>query len=198
MLACHTCCTRALIVVQLSSPAFTSLSFPLLSKTFPLYPPSKQQHQHRSIGNHLTATAFATLNHRPYVNFIPTTSHTMDSMPHMHRLLHLPNVDVLKVSDPETKAQHLEYIAPTHEIRHSEHLPSGISETDDEKKSQWFIGSIDCGTTSSRFLIFNGDGNPVASHQIEFENIYPESGYVFRVTIPRDLSADLISQMARA
>ncbi|KAI0377047.1 glycerol kinase [Hypomontagnella monticulosa] len=42
---------------------------------------------------------------------------------------------------------------------------------------EWFIGSIDQGTTSSRFLIFNRDMDPVASHQIEFENLYPESGW---------------------
>ena len=58
------------------------------------------------------------------------------------------------------------------------HLPRGILETDDEKKQHWFVGSIDQGTTSSRFLIFNGEGDPVASHQIEFENLYPKSGYV--------------------
>ncbi|KAK6957025.1 hypothetical protein Daesc_002310 [Daldinia eschscholtzii] len=43
--------------------------------------------------------------------------------------------------------------------------------------SEWFIGSIDQGTTSSRFLIFNRHMDPVASHQIEFENLYPESGW---------------------
>lgn len=46
---------------------------------------------------------------------------------------------------------------------------------------EWFIGSIDQGTTSSRFLIFNREMDPVASHQIEFENYYPESGYVIDV-----------------
>lgn len=39
-----------------------------------------------------------------------------------------------------------------------------------------FIGAIDQGTTSSRFLIFDKDGQPVASHQIEFKQIYPHSG----------------------
>jgi glycerol kinase len=39
-----------------------------------------------------------------------------------------------------------------------------------------FIGSIDQGTTSSRFLIFNKSGEPVASHQIEFKQIYPHPG----------------------
>ncbi|KAL3707658.1 Glycerol kinase [Talaromyces marneffei ATCC 18224] len=40
-----------------------------------------------------------------------------------------------------------------------------------------FIGSIDQGTTSTRFLIFNREGEPVASHQVEFEQIYPKSGW---------------------
>jgi glycerol kinase len=39
-----------------------------------------------------------------------------------------------------------------------------------------FVGSIDQGTTSSRFLIFNKAGEPVASHQIEFKQIYPKPG----------------------
>ena len=45
-------------------------------------------------------------------------------------------------------------------------------------KSKVFLGAIDQGTTSSRFLIFDVDGNPVATHQIEFQQIYPQSGYV--------------------
>jgi hypothetical protein len=39
-----------------------------------------------------------------------------------------------------------------------------------------FIGSIDQGTTSSRFLIFNREGEPIASHQIEFKQYYPQPG----------------------
>ena len=42
---------------------------------------------------------------------------------------------------------------------------------------QSFVGSIDQGTTSSRFLIFNKDGEPVVSHQLEFKQIYPQPGY---------------------
>lgn len=45
-----------------------------------------------------------------------------------------------------------------------------------EQDEQWFVGSIDQGTTSSRFLIFNTDGEPVANHQLEFDNLYPQSG----------------------
>lgn len=58
-----------------------------------------------------------------------------------------------------------------------EGLPDGITETKEEKQQGWFVGSIDQGTTSTRFIIFNGHGEPVASHQIEFENKYPQSGY---------------------
>jgi glycerol kinase len=45
-----------------------------------------------------------------------------------------------------------------------------------ENGEEFFIGSIDQGTTSSRFLIFDANGQPVAGHQIEFENLYPHSG----------------------
>lgn len=43
-------------------------------------------------------------------------------------------------------------------------------------KQQCFIGSIDCGTTSSRFLIFGKDGNPVATYQVELRNIHKSPG----------------------
>lgn len=41
---------------------------------------------------------------------------------------------------------------------------------------EYFIGAIDQGTTSTRFIIFNGTGEPVAMHQVEFKQMYPESG----------------------
>ncbi|KIX09632.1 glycerol kinase [Rhinocladiella mackenziei CBS 650.93] len=40
-----------------------------------------------------------------------------------------------------------------------------------------FVGSIDQGTTSTRFLIFNRDGDPIASHQVEFKQMYPHPGW---------------------
>jgi glycerol kinase len=64
-------------------------------------------------------------------------------------------------------------IAATHENQ----LPDGITETVLEEKEHWFVGSIDQGTTSTRFLIFNGRGEPVANHQVGFENHYPQSGW---------------------
>ncbi|KAL6917887.1 hypothetical protein ACHAPO_000307 [Fusarium lateritium] len=63
------------------------------------------------------------------------------------------------------------------ESDHEEQLPDGIEETEEERQKHWFVGSIDQGTTSTRFLIFNGHGEPVASHQMEFENLYPSSGW---------------------
>lgn len=39
-----------------------------------------------------------------------------------------------------------------------------------------FIGAIDQGTTSTRFIIFNPKGEVVAQHQFEFEQIYPHPG----------------------
>ncbi|MFC4623754.1 glycerol kinase GlpK [Daeguia caeni] len=41
-----------------------------------------------------------------------------------------------------------------------------------------FIGAIDQGTTSSRFIIFNPQGEIVASGQREHEQIYPKPGWV--------------------
>lgn len=40
-----------------------------------------------------------------------------------------------------------------------------------------FIGAIDQGTTSSRFLIFNTSGEVIVTHQLEFKQIYPHPGW---------------------
>jgi len=49
----------------------------------------------------------------------------------------------------------------------------GIMSSTDEV----YVGSIDQGTTSTRFLIFDKHGSPVAVHQEEFSQIYPNPGY---------------------
>ncbi|XP_072978774.1 glycerol kinase isoform X1 [Typha angustifolia] len=41
-----------------------------------------------------------------------------------------------------------------------------------------FIGSIDQGTTSTRFIIYDREAKPIASHQVEFTQFYPEAGWV--------------------
>lgn len=49
---------------------------------------------------------------------------------------------------------------------------------DGGSQKDFFVGSIDQGTTSTRFLIFNGAGQPVAQRQVEFKQMYPQSGWV--------------------
>jgi glycerol kinase len=41
-----------------------------------------------------------------------------------------------------------------------------------------FVGAIDQGTTSTRFMIFDHDGNEVGRHQLEHEQILPKAGWV--------------------
>ena len=41
-----------------------------------------------------------------------------------------------------------------------------------------FIGSIDQGTTSTRFILFDQGGKPVFSKQIEHKQIFPQPGWV--------------------
>jgi glycerol kinase len=41
-----------------------------------------------------------------------------------------------------------------------------------------FVGAIDQGTTSTRFMIFDHGGNEVARHQLEHEQILPRAGWV--------------------
>lgn len=64
---------------------------------------------------------------------------------------------------------------PSHDCASSP-MPNGIVETEEGHREQWFVGSVDQGTTSSRFLIFDSHGEVAAGHQMEFENLYPESG----------------------
>jgi glycerol kinase len=41
-----------------------------------------------------------------------------------------------------------------------------------------FVGAVDQGTTSTRFMIFDHSGNEVAKHQLEHEQILPRAGWV--------------------
>ncbi|KAE9621301.1 hypothetical protein Lal_00023635 [Lupinus albus] len=40
------------------------------------------------------------------------------------------------------------------------------------------IGAIDQGTSSTRFIIYDGSARPIASHQVEFTQFYPQAGWV--------------------
>ncbi|CAK7221456.1 Glycerol kinase [Sporothrix curviconia] len=77
----------------------------------------------------------------------------------------------------EAASHHATATASERTTPHADQLPADLSVTDEERARKWFVGSIDQGTTSSRFIIFDGDGVPVASHQLEFENLYPHSGW---------------------
>jgi glycerol kinase len=48
-------------------------------------------------------------------------------------------------------------------------------EPEDEMKSR-FIGTIDQGTTSTRFIIFDCTGVPIAKYQTEFQQIHEHPG----------------------
>src|SRR5690349_22349401 len=41
-----------------------------------------------------------------------------------------------------------------------------------------FVGAIDQGTTSTRFMVFDHGGNEVGRHQLEHEQIMPRPGWV--------------------
>lgn len=47
----------------------------------------------------------------------------------------------------------------------------------DKEKVKKYIGAIDQGTTSTRFIIFDKYGNQVLSHQSLLKNIYPQPGW---------------------
>lgn len=41
-----------------------------------------------------------------------------------------------------------------------------------------YVGTLDQGTTSTRFILFNSEGKITASHQIEHQQYYPQPGFV--------------------
>ncbi|KAL6717610.1 Glycerol kinase [Lecanora helva] len=74
-------------------------------------------------------------------------------------------------------------MADSSSISRSEHSGIGLRESsiiqkDGADRKQSFIGSIDQGTTSTRFIIFDHTGSPVASHQLEFSQLYPHPGWI--------------------
>ena len=59
-----------------------------------------------------------------------------------------------------------------------------------------YILALDQGTTSSRAVLFDGDGKPVASHGIEFPQLYPKPGWVEHR--PDDILASQIEAARKA
>lgn len=59
-----------------------------------------------------------------------------------------------------------------------------------------FIGAIDQGTTSTRFIVFDGTGLPIASYQHEFRQIHAHSGYF--TTLPVSIDITLLMAISPA
>ncbi len=53
----------------------------------------------------------------------------------------------------------------------------GFSALRGSKKAGEFVGSVDCGTTSTRFIVFDKQGRIITEHQTEFEQIHPHPGW---------------------
>ncbi|TFK26227.1 glycerol kinase [Coprinopsis marcescibilis] len=51
------------------------------------------------------------------------------------------------------------------------------STTPTSLKKGEFIGALDCGTTSVRFIVFNKYADIIAQHQLEFPQYYPQPGW---------------------
>lgn len=45
-----------------------------------------------------------------------------------------------------------------------------------KNEEEVYIGAIDQGTSSNRFIIYDRLARPVGMHQIEFTQYYPEAG----------------------
>ncbi|KAJ8082050.1 Glycerol kinase [Marasmius tenuissimus] len=54
---------------------------------------------------------------------------------------------------------------------------ASTSTTKKELKQGEFVGALDCGTTSVRFMIFDKHANVVAEHQLEFPQYFPQPGW---------------------
>jgi glycerol kinase len=59
-----------------------------------------------------------------------------------------------------------------------------------------YVGALDQGTTSTRFMIFDHGGNEIARHQLEHEQIMPKPGWVEHD--PLEIAARCDETMARA
>merc|ERR1711939_634991 len=118
-----------------------------LSVSRPLYPLCSQAIA-TSTGSTSPARQFHGISSSTPFNLLQQQTPIMDSMP--IRTLSVHEHDYLKVVEPSTDAQHVENVAEIKDAARP-HLPKGVSETVEE--------------------------NPIASHQIEFENIYPDSGW---------------------
>lgn len=63
------------------------------------------------------------------------------------------------------------------DIKPEDEKEGGKEEEEEETKERpKFVGAIDQGTTSSRFIIFDHRGRPVVKHQVELGRIHSQPG----------------------
>lgn len=82
--------------------------------------------------------------------------------------------------DVDNKNMEEEYIPQTGTHAYQSHdgersLVQNERRRNDNPKDR-FIGAIDQGTTSTRFIIFDCTGNPISKYQIEFRQLYEHPG----------------------
>lgn len=53
-----------------------------------------------------------------------------------------------------------------------------VREQENMSDEEVYVGSIDQGTTSTRFILYDRSARAIASHQVEFTQFYPEAGWV--------------------
>ncbi|KAI6354636.1 hypothetical protein MCOR25_008529 [Pyricularia grisea] len=82
-----------------------------------------------------------------------------------------------RMNDPDVIINALKDVVLPAVALSAQHVENAQVPSPDPEPEDMYIGSIDQGTTSSRFIIFNRAGEPVEAHQIEFENRYPNSGW---------------------
>lgn len=58
-----------------------------------------------------------------------------------------------------------------------EHSASAAAAQGEASGALSYVAAIDQGTTSTRFIVYDTSAKVVASHQLEFTQIYPQAGY---------------------
>jgi hypothetical protein len=114
------------------------------------------------------------LSPAPCIKTLILPSLSYRPLPVEHQPMHTPLWTRLK-----QLYQHLASTSPSEqEPTHQDSGTSGSASPPMASSDKVFLGAIDQGTTSSRFLIFDVEGRPIVTYQLEFKQIYPQSGYI--------------------
>ena len=179
---------RSLAVVFRSRPhrryissTYYSLSVSHIKEQVPilLHPSTTSTTRHRKRRRVVT--------HRPHLSSAPASS---SSSPHIHtHHHHTSQPPIPKISLHTSPTHPLSAMSTDPASTPNQVIQTGDASTDGipaaslpnqqhsgKDLKDRYIGSIDQGTTSSRFIIFNGVGNEIVTHQEEFTQLHPHSG----------------------